>query len=112
VEAHAWELDVSAWAAVAFRLPTAAGWTHSPLYFWSQGCSGVELQRLLSASGFRLFLTAHALDTTRCSPPPASLLGRVSPFRRHRALSPDVLHGRPHLPYNLYAIHCKEGADA
>jgi hypothetical protein len=82
-------------------------------YFWSQGCSGVELQRLLTASGFRLFLTAHALDKTRCNQtsPPASARG--SPPRSHlQPVSPDRLHygSNGRLPYNIYAIHCSAGA--
>jgi len=74
----------------------------------AQGCSGVELQRLLSTSGFRLFLTAQALDQTRCNAtPPAFALGRAS---RLWPLSPDQLHGNKRLPYNLYAIYCAEEA--
>ena len=69
----------------------------------AQGCSGVELQRLLSESGFRLYPTLPDLEEARChwsdaaSPP------------RHKPLSPNRLHGQAEFPYNIYAVYCPRG---
>jgi len=67
----------------------------------AQKFSGVQLQSLISESGFRLYRTLDTLKEVGCSE-----------SAKAKPLSPNRLYGRSHdMAYNLYAIHCRSGDD-
>jgi len=81
----------------------------------AQGCSGIELQRLLTTFGFFLFRSFVALEHTGCftslQPPSTKSPQGNSPYRRLLApISPNFLYGAANRPYSLYALHCRPGA--